>query len=219
MTVTIILIIIFLFFAIRGYRKGILGMIVGLFSLLFLIAFSAWLNPVVYNRLSQNEKISGKIRGDVSEQISKKEASSGITLPFFMDKTYQGIMNNTADIADRTENSIKDKVNSALTDTLSEFAIRGISIALTSIIAMIVIIVLNVIIRMIGKIPVLGTISRMLGLMAGIVEGLLLVSLILYILQCSGNTSLGVETAEIIGKNPLLSMFDKASIIAKIFTP
>ena len=194
-------------------------MIVGLFSLLFLIAFSAWLNPFVYSRLSQDEKISGKIRNEVSNQIARKESSSDVTLPHFMDKTYQGIMNNTADIADKTENGIKDKMTSALTDTLSEFAIRGISIALTSIAAMIVIIVLNVIIRMIGRIPVLGTISRILGLMAGMVEGMLVVSLILYLLQCAGNTSLGIKTADIISKTPVLSMFDKASIIAKIFAP
>lgn len=92
--IAIIVIMIVLFFALRGYRKGFLGLIYGVFTWIFMIIFVAVGSPIIEDALETSsvhdavyEKVEEKVRQKIDEKVPLIDLSeeTGKILPSVID--------------------------------------------------------------------------------------------------------------------------------------
>lgn len=217
---SIILLAVLLFFVIRGFRKGIIVMLLGIASWLFLIVFSSWLGPVIRTQLESSSAVSSRVNAAVEKKITEQEnkngisvsfdGGTGIVLPSFMEDSFE---RTEAKIAS-TVTDARYRVHRALVETCSDFVMRGISLVITGIITLLIVFFLRRIILLVSKLPVIHGASRALGGILGLVEGMLAVWLILYLFECFGAAKGG--GAAYIAADPVLSFIERYNIFHRI---
>ena len=72
--VFVAVLLILVFCAINGWRKGLLGMIYGLISWVFLLVFVIWANPFIDNYLRERTSLPETMQQTVEQAISDKAA-------------------------------------------------------------------------------------------------------------------------------------------------
>lgn len=96
--------ILILLMGIRGFQRGILGIIFGLVAWIFMIVFVQWASPQAYENLKNDEKIVASISENVGDIIEK----------------------NTEDISlDNAEEALKKDKEDSFGDMLPKEAVEG----------------------------------------------------------------------------------------------
>ncbi len=67
-----IVLIILVLLGVRGFKRGILGIIYGIVAWIFIIVFVQWASPQAYNNLKQDEKIVESISSGVENVLNNK---------------------------------------------------------------------------------------------------------------------------------------------------
>lgn len=195
----ILLIVLFGFLLVRGYIKGFIKTILGfgrlvlsiIITIIFGGEFSAWIdtkfiNPPIYDAI--HKKIS---------EIADSATGS-------VDNFLAGITESYGGFIDTSSLQVGDSLD-GLVESVSRSVSGAISIVVATIIGYIVLFVaafllltlVLLLVDKIGKLPVIGKVDKLLGLLVGLVSGLVatcLAGTILYAL-----TSLFVPAEEISG--------------------
>ncbi len=198
-----IVIAIIAIFAIFGYKRGFLRSVVGMLSLIASIALAWMLYPVVtdlFTSLGLSNIVFEEIQNVMSSHIGSTEQISA--LPQFMRAAASA---GSAEIIASTA--------AALTETVMNI----ISFIAVLIIARIIIWIAQKLLIAVSKIPLIGFVNKLAGLLLGAVQGLLitfiLFSIIYAIVPMSDNSSLysSIENSVIAGKvydaNPIINIF------------
>ncbi len=188
----IIFLILALICALSGVNKGMLRTIFSLIAWILLLWFINYSSPLISAYIVDNTAISQTIESQISDSLKTKydnaelkEAGSG------QDRILLLIPSNIKnEISDTIEDSV-DTVIEFVAKELTQSAVNGLSVILALVVGFIIIKLIDLILKAVTKIPGLSALDRVLGLIVGLVKGLLLIWLILFIADCFPATALG----------------------------
>ncbi len=237
----IVVIVIFVAFMVLGYMRGVLGIIFGVASWVFLFFFVNWAGPQVFDNLKDTQ-VEKDIATYVYEYLDEKtddtvtdlniDLNAGIdTLSDELFDKY-GIMIpkellssskdavEESDVAEVVKEGAEDARASlllSLTVIVTGAILNGLSIVISVVIGFVICFVVSLLIRIIRKAPMLGEANRAIGVVFGVFEGLLVVWVLMYIVSISAATDFGQQMMQQIDNNMILKfLYDYNQIV--IFT-
>lgn len=231
--VLIIMLFILFFLTLQGWRKGILGIVYGLVSWIFIFVFVTIANPYVLDYLKTQTHLYDKVYQQAEQFVEKKAESlpqdTGLTE--WYQSMMQGIPDNMmGDMTDAiqkmqdttSENEQMNQILQSLktqsdltvdqfggatgilqlsdgTRTLqqmlchqiADFMMQGIATIVSLIIAQIIVLVVGFFVKGARRAPGIGHINGLLGLVAGVAEGFLVIWIIMYVAACVSTTTFG----------------------------
>lgn len=221
----IIALFIIFFSALQGWRRGLLGMVYRIIAWVFLFIFLAVAQPHIYEYLIRNtswyqtvyERALVSIEdkaGDLSKESSLQEWYDGLTggLPkqytdslqnFFGDTTlsveemggYQKLLQSSYE--GRT-------LQERLAEEMAALILRSAAYVIAFFVAEVIIFAGHILIRNVGRVPIVRQVNGFLGIVAGTAEGFLIVWLLMFLLLCLTGTALAGSIGEEIRESQFL---------------
>ncbi len=235
-----IVLLILVLLGIRGYKRGLLGIVFGVVAWIFILVFIQWASPKAYENLSQDEKIVSTISNGVEnllqdkaeditvenadEELSedKVNALSNFLPEGTMDK-YNELMSNLEDfnnVSSTIEDSalkqeMEDQANEVLdaqkkeivseaTVIITDYILHALATIIAVVIGCILCSLVWMLISVINHAPIIGTASRLAGIIFGVFEGVLLVWIIMYVISLTSLTEIGAQAYNQITENEFL---------------
>ena len=214
----------FILLMIRGGRQGLLRMLFTLVSAIFLIVLIGFATPRIANYLQNNTQLYAKVEtacvtkieehgiGDFDGYDTEK---SKLALPGVLEKYLGNEMTEQIDeTGEEMTQALTLRIAHVLGEKLARFIIAAIAFLIAVVAAIIIIRIIGGIFGLVNKIPVLGTINRVLGVIAGALIALIIVWLfMLFVSVCSsGDTSNGLM--KMIADSPVLTYIYKHNLLA-----
>lgn len=178
MVLDIIILILIVLAGFRGYKKGLVGIMVGLVSMILAIVLSLLLQGSIADMLYNNTGV-----GKIVEQTVYTNLNSANT------KNNEESKNNETKTVD---NIIIDSITSKATESLTSeetakavtmFILKGISFVIIFIIVTIVCRILQSVLNLVFNLPVLDVVNKFGGLGLGAIKVLLKIYIVLAIIS------------------------------------
>lgn len=209
--------------AIRGMKVGFIRTIFSLVSMILAVILTMWISPYLKDFLKNNDKIIDGLTVKIekmlpfsTEEVLEKGQDSLIDemkLPQFLKKSLK--QNNTLEKQkELAANSFEEYISRYLADII----INALSFVLTYSIISLVLWLICSALNIISKLPVLNSMNKAEGLLAGCVQGLFWVWLLFILLTVFGSTSIGQKTMEMIGESEILSIIYNNNILLRFIT-
>lgn len=213
--------IIILFFAIRGWNRGLLRILYSLISVILLIGLISYATPYISNYIKTNTNVYTTLeqrctqafrdRGDtgISNTVSGETNAGGVSLP-----------EQVASYVTDSGNSLLDQagVYDALGRKMADWILGGVSYFIALLIAGIIVSMIGRSLKIINRIPVFKGINRTLGIFAGALQGLILVWLLFMLLSLFAGTEEGKMCIEQIDQSSILKYLYYNNVPARILT-
>ena len=237
MNIFFIVALFILFFSIlQGWRKGILGLVIGFVSWIFIFVFVAFTHPYVEDYIRDNTKVYDKVYEKTEQYIQQKEDNiaqeSGLEewwayltegMPQnILEKLQTKMMFQTPSddaLELTTPDQTKQKIKDDLVRQVADFVIQGIAVIVTFVIAEIFVVIVTGLVKSIGKLPVIRGVNNFLGIIAGAVEGFIIIWIVMYIVAFTCSTTIGQGIlADINASRFLTYLYNHNLVVAFIAT-
>ena len=209
--------VIMLICVIRGATKGMLRIVFGLVAWIALICFvnfgSEYVSNYIYNRTEVTQMINERIAEHLKERYNESEeneAGSGQESIIIM------VPSNIREKIDQTVQSSIDSTISVVASELTFITIRGISIVISLVVGAILLYIISRIIVALGYAPGIRDVNRLLGIIAGLIEGMLIIWLIMFIADCFPASALGYFVANNVENDQILFSIYQNNLIERI---
>lgn len=197
--------------ALIGRKVGFIKIVFSLFSLIIALLLTTWISPTVNDLMRGNEKLYGLVIDKVDKLLpfAEEEATKTneqlsyiekLPVPKSIKKTLIE-NNNTKIYKTLAVNSFREYVRNYLASVF----INTFAFILTFIVIIALLWVISIALNLISKLPILNQINKTAGLLAGFVQGLLIVWIFFLIITVLGGTELGREGLKMIEENEILS--------------
>lgn len=221
----IIVLVIIVFSAVRGFWRGLLRVLFSLVSVIVLIGLITFATPHVSQFIADHtqidtvisENISTKIQNSTeaavdSAMVNQKEGleAAGISLPEVLEKHVfeNGVQGAEQAVADT---GIYEQV----ADQMAGIIIAIVSFLIALIFACIIVWLIGKATDVVNKIPVIKGINRFLGFFAGGLEGFIIVWLFFMLVSIISGSQLGHELIQNIHDNEFLAfLYDHNAVLA-----
>lgn len=206
-----------------GFSKGFLRVIYSMLAWIAILVFVTWATPYVANVLTEKTNIDNRIESNLDEKLhelvigdtngQKEEREPDAQNPGQGKKNYRDLQMKLPDAVTNKlfdTNKIADQIleGSGAYDVVAgratDLVMRVISFVLVLLIAVISFHLLSVVLKVVEKLPLIGGINRLLGLFAGLVQGILIIWLAFAIIAMAGTTDIGIALISYIYESPLL---------------
>lgn len=211
----IIIVVGLAFCILHGYKKGFIRILFSLVSIILAIAFVTLATPYICSYLENHTPLKANIEEKCLEhiQLSAKDkmgseadsqektlSDAGITIPsgVFEKMVNQGV--NTADYALE-----KTGAYQTLASSLAHFIVNGIAFFAAFVIATIALFIIARLLNLIAMLPLIRNVNHLLGVIAGFVQGMVLIWLFMYLVAVCCTSSFGVMMLDYINKSMILS--------------
>ena len=219
-----IVVAIIVFFAIRGWNRGLLRILYSLISVVLLIGLISYATPYVTSYIKNNtgvytlleERCTQTLRNrgesavekEVDQQSDQTEVA-GVSLPEHV----------TSYITD-SGNALLDQsgIYEAMGSKMADWILAGISYFIALLIAGFIVALIGRALRIVSRIPVIKGINRTLGIFAGGFQGLILVWLLFLLIALFAATDMGKQCIEQIDGNVVLRYLYYDNALSKILT-
>jgi hypothetical protein len=94
--------------------------------------------------------------------------------------------------------------------------IQGIAVLLAFVIAEIAVLIVGILVKGLGRAPVIRQVNGLFGLLAGAVEGFLIVWILMFLAACLGSTSFGQTVIAEIYQNAFLVFLYEHNLITAL---
>ena len=180
------------FCIIRGARKGILKILYGMISWILLLWFVNTACGYISDYLNVGTPLPTVIQDHIFTNLNDKyQNTEAIENGTGMDAVMKLIPEPLKlSINETIHNSVEATIH-AITMELSETAIKGISIIISVILGVLILFILDKVINLLGNLPGIYSANTVLGIVAGLVEGILLTWLCMYLADCFPTTVFG----------------------------
>jgi uncharacterized membrane protein required for colicin V production len=202
---------------IRGTRRGMLRILFGIVAWVFLLCFINFGSDFATNYIMGNTDVPGIIQQNIDAHLHERYNESEGKEPGTGNEAILGVVPST--IKDTITTTIQESIDqtiSLIAEELSRAAIKGISTILCVVLGILLIYLLDKLIKAIGFVPGVRDVNRLLGFIAGFIEGMLIVWLIMYIADCFPASALGRFVAINIDNDQILKFIYENNIIEQI---
>ena len=188
----IIFILLMISCIIRGATKGMLRIVFGMVAWIFLIIFVNYAGEFTTGYITSSTAIPSTIQETIDEHLhqkytesEEKEAGTG------QDAVMHMVPKNIQEKITESVQSSIDATIKLIAEELSLAAIKGISTIVCVIAGVLIIFLLSKLVRLIGLVPGVKDINRILGVAAGFAEGMLITWLMMFIADCFPASAMG----------------------------
>lgn len=229
----ILVIALWAFYIVRGYKKGMLRMLYSLVSWIVILVISVWATPYVSDFLTENTAIESKIYEKSYEKLHEMVNGSaqnkqnnensdknninqeilavlGIEIPEELADAVMGDTNIADSVLETT--GLYEQISKQIT----EWAMRGISFIICIIIAVIASHILYSMIKIVEDVPVIGTLNRILGIIVASIKCLFVVWTCFAIIAMNGATETGIILTSYIYESEFLIFLYENNLILNI---
>lgn len=209
--IALIAVIIIIFWAaVNGYRRGLLGILFGLLSWVFIFIFILWTSPAIATALrttSLDETIQDKAQTYINQHlpsddssIDDEKAQSGTNtagtvlagieskIPDFLQSSLgtavEAARQKTEEIESTKAAEVEAQVTETAAEKITDQAIRGIAHFIAFLLALLICAVIRNIIHLVDQTPVIHGINRFIGTGIGVFNGLFIVWILMYLAAC-----------------------------------
>ena len=202
---------------IRGAKKGMLRIIFGILSWVFLILFVNYGSTYVHDYITVNTQVPVMVQEKIHERLQDKytvseseKAGSGEDAVLFSVPT-----SIRTKVLETVRNSVEETINLIALE-LTDAAIRGISNILTVAAGILLLFLIDKFLKLVGLVPGLNGVNTTLGIVAGFIEGLLIIWLLMYLADCFPTTTYGEFIHEYTESSQILTILSETNVIARI---
>lgn len=224
--VLIIVLLILVVCVIHGYSRGFLRIAYSLIAWIVAMVFVSWVTPYVSQFLLENtgiyENVEARceewVRQSAAEQIAsestegKNELSGlGLQLP---EAVLDGILEKTSVAADEF---LEDAgVYTKLAGELANFVIQGIAFVGALILSGILLGIIQTVLGIVSRIPILKGVNRVLGTFAGALQALLIIWVAFYVVALCSAGETGRAIVAYIYESPFLIYLYENNLVLTI---
>lgn len=224
---TVIVIILFALFALRGYRRGFVKSLASMISLILSIVLVNFATPYVTDFLKTQTPVYDYILKKCEDMFSVQDIGAGKTDGSARDltgetggaeKTLQEQIINGLPIPRVLRNLLKNNntpeyYKQLAVSSFSEYVpkyMAGLVLSICSFVATFLLVISFIwlavmTLDMIANLPIIHGINQMLGLALGFFQGLIIVWLVFLIITIFGHTDAGKQLMDMITESPILS--------------
>ena len=220
------LLIIFIAFIIyemiSGYRRGFATMLLSLLTIVIAVATVIVVAPFVKKAVVEHTEIETKLTEKISDKIVEK-VHSETDLPKVLDGIHlpQSLKEKLGLKAESISGTLAEKVKGVAQSIADVVITAGVYVA-TFIVVLILLWILGRALHLVGKIPVLGTIDGILGLVFSLLEAVIVTDAVFLIIMAISGTGLGETLTGMIHDSKILSFFYEHNLLSmawgKMFT-
>lgn len=215
--VLMVFIVLMLFCIIRGAKRGMLRIVYGLVSWIFLICFVNFACGLVSDYLNVNTPIPTMVQESIVSHLKDKyESSEQEEAGTGTDAVMKLVPASVREKLDETIQTSIDTTIQLISAELSETAIHGIAMVISVIAGTLVLFLLSKLIALLGLVPGIRGVNRSLGVIAGFGEGMLITWVCMYLADCFPTTELGSYIIEKTQVEPILTLVYESNIIERI---
>jgi len=216
----IIIVIILLSSALRGYQSGFIKTAFALVSILIALVVTSICSPIVSKALRENEAVMEKVDEQLHKVIkldkevrkSSQETNfiESLSLPESIKKSL--IENNNTEVYKAMAvNSFEDY----LVNAMAVIAVNTISYIICFVVVLLVLFILSRVLDLISKLPLLNQINKTAGLAVGLLGGFVKVWIFFIIITLFSTSMLGENVFELINSSQLLTWIYNNNLLMK----
>lgn len=217
--------VLFLLFIWKGYNRGLLGIIFGIVGWIFVIYFVQTATPVIEDNLLSNVKVVETIGTKVERGLNTKVDQTTQTTTEDMvavEKMKELLEKNgkLSELGEQTESLFEERKTEVISEAalvITKYIIHVFSFVAAIVVALIIVSLLTGLSKLINHAPILGKISRFLGVLFGACEGILFVWIMMYIISMIPNTEIGGLAQAQINENEFLLYLYENNILRSLF--
>lgn len=224
-------------YTLTGYAKGFLKIVYSLVSWIVILVFVMVATPYIENYLrndtniyhkvveycetalqAQAEKAMDKNGGDISALLENELFAQ------IAEKVPAGLLENlkeqTGEMAEEFVDDLMQEYDlyGSLATSAADLIIKGVATLAAVIGGAVVSAVISIMLGFIGKLPLIGFANRILGLVAGAANGLLIVWIAFYLVSLFGATELGSGILTYINANEFLVYLYENNVVRFILS-
>jgi uncharacterized membrane protein required for colicin V production len=197
--------------ALIGRKVGFIKTVFSLCSLVLALILTVWISPLVNDFIRGNEKFYDSITSKVEKMLpfAEEEAKAneqislieGLKLPQSIKDSL--IENNNSEVYEELSISgFKSYVSNYLTGII----INALAFITTFVIILVILWIISIALDLISKLPLLNSINKTAGLLAGLVHGLIVVWIFFILLTVFGSAEFGQKALEMVEESQVLSI-------------
>ena len=211
--------------AIYGYTKGFLRIVFSLVAWVIVLVFVSWATPHVSQWIQENTTIYEKIEAACEESVRRaaqgkmeegaveqygEAGELGLDLP-------ESVM---AQIASGAADTVlaETGVYAGIAQSLAGFIVQGIAFVTVLILSWILVHVISALLGIVSHIPILKGVNRFTGMLAGLMQGLLIVWIAFYIVALCSAGETGRVIVSYINQSAFLKELYENNILLSLGT-
>ena len=204
--------------AIYGYTKGFLRIVFSLVAWVIVLVFVSWATPHVSQWIQENTTIYEKIEAACEESV--RRAAQG--------KMEEGAVEQYGEAGelglDLPESVMAQIVSGAsgvyagIAQSLAGFIVQGIAFVTVLILSWILVHVISALLGIVSHIPILKGVNRFTGMLAGLMQGLLIVWIAFYIVALCSAGETGRVIVSYINQSAFLKELYENNILLSLGT-
>lgn len=212
--------------AIYGYTKGFLRIVFSLVAWVIVLVFVSWATPHVSQWIQENTTIYEKIeaaceesvrraaQGKMEEGAAEQYGGAGeLGLP---ESVMAQIVSGASGAADTV--LAETGVYAGIAQSLAGFIVQGIAFVTVLILSWILVHVISALLGIVSHIPILKGVNRFTGMLAGLMEGLLIVWIAFYIVALCSAGETGRVIVSYINQSAFLKELYENNILLSLGT-
>ena len=212
--------------AIYGYTKGFLRIVFSLVAWVIVLVFVSWATPHVSQWIQENTTIYEKIEaaceesvrraalGKMEEGAAEQYGGAGeLGLP---ESVMAQIVSGASGAADTV--LAETGVYAGIAQSLAGFIVQGIAFVTVLILSWILVHVISALLGIVSHIPILKGVNRFTGMLAGLMEGLLIVWIAFYIVALCSTGETGRVIVSYINQSAFLKELYENNILLSLGT-
>lgn len=220
---TIVVLAFLAFFVIKGFRKGFLRILFTTFSIILTVAISACFTNTLAEFLTEKTSIGPGVEEKIESYIDRKFAEKeqeaqdkeedfieSLPLPQFLKNKIQE-SNTLTEYRTVGVNSFKEYIVAKLSD----ITMKAIAFLMLSVVIYILLRIIFHLLKIISRIPILRGLNKILGMVIGLAEGLLILWCICILIMAFSTSDLGTKCVEVIQQSKVLSLIYDHNLLIK----
>lgn len=216
----IIIILILLASALRGYQSGFIKTAFALVSILIALVATTIVSPAVSKALRSNETVVEKVNDQLEkvvkfdQDIKKTSQETSYIEKLSLPESIKNTLvenNNTEVYKAMAVESFEDYVVNAL----SVIVINAASYILCFLVILIALFIISRVLDLISKLPLLNEVNKTAGLVVGLLSGCVKVWIFFLVITLFSTTTLGENVFTMINSSPLLTFIYDNNLLLK----
>lgn len=206
--------------AIYGRYRGFIKTVFTLFSTIIALSLTMWVSPMVSKEVQKNDKIMSFVTENVANAVKTKEKNKNVSEQInYIDKMQlPKAMKNTLIENNNTE-MYKVMAVKSFQDYISASIARVVVNAAVFIVIMLVIFISMAILcealNIISKLPLLNGLNKTAGLLAGLLQGIIVIWIGCIVLTVFSGTEFGHTIFTMMNENQFLSIIYNNNLFLK----
>lgn len=210
-------------FVLNGRRMGFIRTVFTLFSTIVAIMLTVWISPVISKEAQQNEKLMNYTEKKIANILDFKDMGDKVTdqVSFINKLPLPKAMRESL-----VENNNKEVYKVMAVKTFKEYVSESISRMIINagvfiIVFLIISIALGVIciaLDILSKLPIINGLNKTAGLLAGLIQGIIVVWIGFLVLTAFAGTAMGQKMFGLINDSTFLSLLYNNNLLLKFIT-